>query len=273
MIGLTGPHALALVETELSREDVNALRTTAKDQISRLNHATWDHARLGPSGVSGLPALLAADLDNGKELASVILEPTDVKERTTNRSNAALDHAQSGLNGKTGDNALLPADKELPFVNVPASEVSSETISAQDQKPNNAHATEDRAPCGHRGRSGRLALPRAEVDRREDNAYANSELIAKVQMRRVNSAMDHHVLNGPSGASGLDALPSADQDKEPELVDVWDQTDKRLLLARDQVSRLPSVKDKTAATGLNGAIGLCVTRSVVEDSPSVLVLA
>lgn len=258
---------------EPSPEDVNALPTTAKDQISRLSRATWDHARLGRSGASGRPALLAADPDNAKELVSAISEPTDVKERTTNRSNAVLDLAQSGLNGKTGVNARLLADKELPFVNVPASEESSETISAQDQRLNNAHATEDRALSGLHGRSGRHALPRAEADRREDNVSANTELIAKDQTRRANSVTDHHVLNGPSGASGLDALPSADQDREPELVDAWDQTDKRPPLAKDQVLRLPSVKDKTAATGRNGATGRCVTRSVEEDSLSVPALA
>lgn len=261
------------METEPSREDVNALLTTARDQTSRLSHATWDHARLGRSGASGLLALLAADPGNAKEPVSVILEPTDVKERTTNRSNAALDHAQNGLNGKTGDNARLPADKELPFVSVPASEESSETISAQDQRPNNVHATEDHALYGLHGRSGRLALLHAEADLREDNVSANTELIAKDQTRKANSATDHHVLNGPSGASGRDALPSVDQDREPELVDAWDQTDKRQPHARDQVSRLPSVKDKTAATGRNGATGQCVTRSVEEDNPSVLALA
>lgn len=102
---------------------------------------------------------------------------------------------------------------------------------------------------------------------------ANSELIVKDQMRKVNSVTDHHVLNGPTGASGLDALPNADQDKELELVDVWDQMDKKQLLAKDQVSKPLSVRDNLVATGQNGAIGQCVTRNAEVDSPSVLVPA
>lgn len=273
MIGLTGLRALVPVEMEPSREDVNARPTIAKDQILKLSHATWDHARLGRSGANGQPALLAADLDNVKELDSVISVPTDVKEKTMNQSNAVLDHAQNGLNGKTGDNAQLLADKELPFVNVHASEVSSVIIFAQDQRPNNAHAMEDHALCGHHGRNGRLAPPHAEVDRREDNVFANMEPIVKDQTRRPNSVTDHHVLNGPSGASGLDALPSAAQDKELELVDAWDQMDKRLLHAKDQALKLLSVKDKTAATGQNGVTGQCVIRNAEEDNLFVLVLA
>lgn len=273
MIGLIGLPAPALAEMELDLEDVNALPTTAKDQILKLSHATWDHARPGLNGVSGRLALLAADPDNVRELVSAISEPTDVKEKTTNLSNAVLDHVQNGLNGKTGDNALLPVDKELPSVNVPASEESLEIISAQDQKLNNAPVTEDHALSGLHGKNGLPALLHAEVDPREDNVSANTELIAKDQMRRLNSVMDHHVLNGLSGVSGLDALPSADQVKEPELVDAWDRMDKRLLLAKDQALKLLFVKDNPAATGLNGAIGLCVIRNAVEDSLSVLVLA
>lgn len=273
MIGLTGLLALAHAEMELSREDVNAPPTTAKDQISKLSHATWDHARPGQNGVSGLPALLAVDLDNARELVSVTLEPTDVKERTTNLSSAVLVHAQNGLNGKTGDSALLPADKELPSVNVPASEEFSVIISAKDQRLNNAPVTEDHALSGLHGKSGLPALLPVDLDRRDDNVSANTELIAKDQPRKANSVMDHHVLNGPSGASGLDALPSVDQDKEPELVDVWDRMDRKLLLAKDQALRLLSVKDNPVATGLNGATGLCVIRNAVEDSLSVLVLA
>lgn len=102
---------------------------------------------------------------------------------------------------------------------------------------------------------------------------ANMEPTAKDQTRRVNSAMDHHVLNGPSGASGLDALPSVDQDREPELVAAWELTDKRLLLAKDQALRLLFARDNRAATGLNGAIGQCAIRNVEVDSLSVPVLA
>lgn len=273
MIGLIGPPAPAHVEMELSQEDVNAHLTTVKDQILKLSHATWDHAKPGQNGVSGLPALLAVDLDNARELVSVTWEPTDVKERTTNLSNAVPDHAQNGLNGKTGDNALLLVDKELLSVNVPASEEFSEIISVQDQRLNNVPVTEDHALSGLHGKNGHPALLRVDLDPREDNVSANTELIAKDQLRRVNSVMDHHVPNGPNGASGLAVLPNVDQDKEPELVDVWDQMDRKLLLAKDQVLRLLSAKDSPVATGLNGAIGLCVIRNVVEDSLSVPVHA
>lgn len=164
MIGRIGQAAHALVETEPSLEDVNAQPTTAKDLISKLNHAIWDHVKLGRNGVNGRPALLAADLDNAKELVSVILEPTDVKEKTMNLSNAAQDHVQSGLNGRIGDNALPPAGKEWLFVNVRASEEFSEITFAQDRKLNNALVMVDHALCGLHGRNGRLAQLRAEVE-------------------------------------------------------------------------------------------------------------
>lgn len=92
-------------------------------------------------------------------------------------------------------------------------------------------------------------------------------------MRRVSSAMDHHVPNGLSGASGLDVLPNADQDKEPELVDAWEPMDKKLPLAKDQALKLLFAKDNLAVTGLNGATGLCVIRNAEVDNLFVHVLA
>lgn len=164
MIGLTGLLAPVLAETEPSLEDVNALLITAKDQISKPSHVIWDHARPGQSGVNGRLALLAADLDNARELVSVTWEPTDVKEKTTNLSSAVLDHAQNGLNGKTGDNALPLVDKELLFVNVPALEEYSEITFAQDQRLSNALVTEDHALSGLHGKNGLPALLHAEAE-------------------------------------------------------------------------------------------------------------
>lgn len=106
MIGLTGLPAHAPVEMELNQEDVNAPPITAKELIMRLSHVILAHVRHGLNGASGQLALLAVDQVNARELDSVILVQTDVKERTTNLSNAVLDHAQNGLNGKIGDNAL-----------------------------------------------------------------------------------------------------------------------------------------------------------------------
>lgn len=164
MIGLIGLHVPALAETEPSLEDVNALPTTVKELISRLSHVTWDHVRLGLNGANGLLALLAADLDNVRELVSVILEPIDAKERIMNLSNAVLDHAQNGLNGKTGDNALPLVDKELLSVNVLASEEFSEIIFAQDQRLNNVLVMVDHALCGLHGKSGLHALLHADLE-------------------------------------------------------------------------------------------------------------
>lgn len=90
---------------------------------------------------------------------------------------------------------------------------------------------------------------------------ANLELIAKDQTKRANSATDLHVPSGQSGASGQDALQSADPDNGLELVGALDQTGKKPLLAKDQVLKLPFAKGNLAATGLSGVTGPCATRN------------